>query len=143
MANQYFRLPVPLEAPLRRMLGAHDRARRDEIDLRAVDRMHRSAIRHRRLLDFKAKIDVEDRKVKIAESSCECGRNHYAIMLNGDTFCPLVFWLNMCRLMRMQDGDHAMCAWHKAHPLKHYMKRVDPDLDTTYRKELDYAKTGQ
>jgi len=141
MVNQYFRLPVPLEAPLRRMLGACNQARRDEIDLRAIDRMHRNAIRRRRLLDFKAKIDVKDRKVKIAESPCECGRNHYAITLNGNTFCPLTFWLNMCRLVRMQDGDRAMCAWHKAHPLRHYVKRVDLDLDATYRKELDYAAT--
>ena len=140
MGNHYYRFPVTLGDRLRGVIGNIERAQQGEPDYRLIERQHRARLHRQRLLNFKAVIEAEEsRRVRKTDTPCECERNHHAIALNGHMFCPLLFWLNMCQLVRMKDGDRAMSAWSQEHPLERYISRISGDLDATYRAELDLA----
>lgn len=98
----------------------------------------------RRLLDFAAKIKSDNGKlvVTIESAPCPCGRNHSAISVNSWCGCPMIYWLNMCQLVRLRKGNAEMHAWAEGHPLDNYLERIISEKDATYRKENDYAKTG-
>jgi hypothetical protein len=110
-----------------------------EIDF-AARRRKRGHSRHRaRLLDFKSHVQRSGSKtVGITGEECMCGRNHYMVLLkNGEEvlFCPVVFWLNMCELVRQRDGDEEMIKWSVEHPLGQYIKRIDEEKDATYEAD--------
>ena len=110
-----------------------------EPDLMLLRRREAQAAHRRRLLDFADKIKSDNGKlvVKIEAAPCPCRRNHSAISVNGWCGCPMVYWLNMCQLVRLRKGNAEMHAWAESHPLDNYLERIVPEEDATYRKEDD------
>ncbi len=89
-----------------------------------------------RLLDFQYTIKKSGGKtVAITETPCMCKRNHFSIALNDTFLCPVIFWLNMCQLMRLRSGDRAMIEWADSHPPKNYIQRINKEADATFEED--------
>lgn len=77
------------------------------------------------------------RDISVCEVPCPCGKNHYALQIGQELYCPVRFYLWSCRGAYEFIDKEAMGRWMADHPLENYLSRFNPRLDATYEEEAE------